>query len=74
MEASKRELNQMVEVVTIAIPREIDTYQFYMNAAKRSVGENAKKLFEALAQQEKAHENLLKGLLDEIKTELRGKS
>lgn len=71
MEATKQELNQMVEIVTLAIPREVDTYNFYMNAARRSTGEQSRKLFEALAQQEKAHETLLRDLLEEIKRELK---
>jgi len=71
MGATKQELQQMIEVVTLAIPREMDTYQFYANAAERSTGQESRNLFESLAQQEKVHEALLRDLLEDLQNQIK---
>jgi len=70
MTATRKELNEMIEAVTLAIPREIEAQNAYLKAARLSSGEESKKLFLALAQQEKGHEKVLKDLLSRLKKEL----
>jgi len=70
MAPTRKELNEMIEVVTLAIPREIEAQHSYRKAAERASGEEARKLFLSLAQQEKGHEKVLKDLLARLKKQL----
>ncbi|MGA1862791.1 rubrerythrin [Deferribacter thermophilus] len=63
-------LEQMIEVVLIRIPKEIEAMRFYKSAAEKAVDENAKKLFESLAEQEKGHEAELRRILENLKAQL----
>ena len=67
---SIKSLEEMIQVVLLAIPREIQAYEFYMSAAKKSPNDSSRELFICLAEQEKGHEASLKKILDELKTEL----
>ena len=70
MSLTKKDLREMIEVVTLAIPREVEAYNAYMKAANASKAEESRKLFIALAQQEKGHEKVLKDLLEDLKKQL----
>lgn len=63
-------LEEMIQVVLLAIPTEISAYEFYMNAALKSTSDSSRELFESLARQEKGHEAELHRILAETKTEL----
>lgn len=65
-----REIEEMIEVVLLAIPREISAREFYLSAAKKSTSEGARDLFLDLANQEKGHEAELKKILHELQDEL----
>ena len=65
-----RELEEMIQVVLLAIPREISAREFYHHAAKKAVSENSRQLFADLAEQEKGHEAELRRILIELREEL----
>ncbi len=65
-----KEIKEIIEVVVLAIPREIESHKFYLRAARRSSGEESQKLFHDLAQEEKEHEKKLKNLLSDLKEQL----
>jgi len=65
-----RELEEMIQVVLLAIPREISAREFYLRAAKKAVSDSSRELFVELAEQEKGHEAELRRILDELKAEL----
>ena len=71
MSEKKKELNEMIEAVLLAIPREISAQEFYLNIAKRTTSDASKKMFLFLADQEKMHEAKLRNLLAELQTELK---
>ena len=74
MASSGRDLKEMIEVITIAIPREIESYNYYKKAAERAESKEAKRLFDFLALQEKGHEQALKKLLSDLKYQSKGKN
>ncbi len=63
-------LEEMIEIVLLAIPREISAYEFYLNAAGKSTTDSSRDLFVTLANQEKGHEAELKKILGDLKSEL----
>ncbi len=65
-----REIQEMIQVVLLAIPREISAREFYLRAANRAVSDNSRELFTELAEQEKGHEAELRRILEELKEEL----
>ena len=58
-----REMKKIIEIATIAIPKERDARNFYLQAAKSSPGEMSQQIFESLAAQEEEHEARLKALI-----------
>lgn len=50
----------MIEIVLIAIAREVQAYKYYTGALKRAKDENAKEMFLHFAEQKKIHESKLK--------------
>lgn len=70
MEDRIRELREMIEVVLIAIPREIQSYELYANSIRKATSPAAKRMFQYLAGQEKMHEAKLQAHLAELKAEL----
>lgn len=65
-----RELEEMIQVVLLAIPREVSAREFYLQAARKAVSDNSRELFADLAEQEKGHEAELRRILVELKEEL----
>lgn len=63
-------LEEMMQVVLIRIPKEVEAMRFYLSAAEKSVSSSSKELFENLARQEKGHEAELRRILGDIKNEL----
>ncbi len=66
-----KELEEMIQVVLLAIPREISAREFYLQAARKAVSDSSRELFSDLAEQEKGHEAELRRILVELKTELK---
>ena len=52
-----RELEEMIEVVLLRIPREAEAMKYYISAAKRISSKTSKELFFCLAEEEAGHEN-----------------
>jgi rubrerythrin len=63
-------LEEMIQVVLLAIPRENSACEFYLNAAEKAVTDSSREMSHTLADQEKGHEAELKKILDELKSEL----
>jgi rubrerythrin len=71
-DATREELEEMMQVVLLAIPREIAARELYLSAAKKTKNEAAKKMFLTLAEQEKGHEKWLREILLEMKGRIAG--
>ncbi len=67
----RKALEEMIEIITLSIPREIDSRALYMDAAKKAATEDSKNLFLTLAKQEKGHESMLRNILEVVKEELK---
>lgn len=65
-------IEEMIQVVLLAIPRETDAYEFYKGATKKATNDRSRDLFAVLARQEKGHEAELKRVLHDLKSELNG--
>jgi rubrerythrin len=61
-----KELEELLETITIAIAREKASIVFYSNAYDKAVSENAQKTFSLLIEEEKAHEIKLREQLQKI--------
>lgn len=66
-----KEIKEMIQVVLLAIPREISARKFYLNAAQKATGDKSREMFIQLAEQEKEHETKLRNILETLKTELK---
>lgn len=67
-----RELEDMIEIVLISIPREISAREFYLNSVQKFREGPARELFSDLAEQEYGHEAELRKILKRLKLELEG--
>ena len=65
-------VKEMIQVVLLAIPREISSRDFYLSAAKKATSDDSRELFEFLAQQEMGHEAELRRILANLKNDLEG--
>jgi len=65
-----KELEMMIEIVLISIPREIFAREFYLNSVKKFRSGPSKELFTDLAEQEKGHEAELRKILKRLRNEL----
>lgn len=65
-----RALEEMIEVVLLAIPREHSARDFYLHAAGKATSEESRELFFSLATQEIGHEAELRRILANLKAEL----
>ncbi|MBM4371296.1 MAG: rubrerythrin [Deltaproteobacteria bacterium] len=65
-----RELRYVLEVATLAIPREREARDRYLGAARRAPGEMARRIFEEMARQEEQHEAQLRALITHLEEEL----
>lgn len=71
MNYTLEELEEMKQVILIAIPKEISARDFYLNAAKKFKTEESKQLFIYLSDQEKGHEASLRKILIEIEENIK---
>lgn len=65
-----RELEEIAEVISLAIAREQASIEFYNNAYDKAVSENAKRVFSLLLEQEKGHEAKLRAQLYELRSQI----
>jgi len=66
-----KELKEMIEVLILAIPREIASQQFYQAAVEKATSETTRKFFLSLVEQEKSHEANLTKILNNLQMELK---
>ncbi len=71
MDYTLEELEEMKEILLIAIPKEISARDFYLNAAKKFKTQESVQLFLSLAEQEKGHEASLRKILAEIEDNIK---
>jgi rubrerythrin len=65
-----RELEERLEALVIAIPKEIAAHKFYLDLANSSQHEGARKMFLELADQEFGHKQSLEKVVKEIQNEI----
>lgn len=58
-----KEIKRIIQIATIAIPKERDAHNFYLQAAENSPGEMSRQIFQSLADQEEEHEARLNALI-----------
>lgn len=66
-----KELKEMIEVLILAIPREIASQQFYQAAVDKATSETTRKFILSLIEQEKSHEANLTKILNNLQMELK---
>lgn len=66
-----KELEEMIEVVVLSIPREIASQKYYQNALKKASGDSARKLFKSFIKEETRHEASLRKILNDLQNELK---
>jgi rubrerythrin len=65
-----KELEDIAEVISIAIAREQSSIEFYSIAYDRAVSEKAKGIFALFLEQENGHEANLRAQLHELRSEI----
>jgi rubrerythrin len=65
-----KELEDIAEVISIAIAREQSSIEFYSIAYDKAVSEAAKKIFAMFLEQENGHEANLRAQLHELRSEI----
>lgn len=66
----RKDLERKIEALVIAIPREAESYDFYMQLAREYSDQASKEMFTLLAEQEKKHEKTLKAILADLEGKL----
>ncbi len=66
-----KELEEMIEVVLLSIPREIASQKYYQKALEKASSDTTMKFFKTLVKEEKGHEATLKKILKDLQTELK---
>ena len=65
-----KDLEELAEIISIAIAREKKSIKYYTEAYKKAKTETARRVFSLLIEQEKAHEAKLRAQLHEINSEI----
>jgi rubrerythrin len=66
-----KELEEMIEVVLLSIPREIASQKYYQKALEKASSDTTMKFFKTFVEEEKRHEADLKKILKDLQTELK---
>lgn len=66
----RRDLENKIEALCIAIPRESAAYDYYMELADQYKDVTSRDMFLFLARQEKMHRERLEGLMAELEEKL----
>lgn len=70
MSDQTKELEDIAEVISIAIAREQSSIEFYSIAYDKAISEKAKKIFALFLEQENGHEANLRAQLHELRMEI----
>lgn len=66
-----RELKKKIEALVIAIPRELEAYEFYLDLAEKSADDApSKEMFMFLAKQELFHRDHLERIMNDLQIQL----
>ncbi len=65
-----KDLEELAEIISIAIAREKASVDYYTQAYKKARTETGRRVFSLLIEQEKGHEAKLRGELHEINSEI----
>jgi len=65
-----KDIERKIEALVIAIPRELEAYEYYMELHVQYTDPASKEMFLFLAKQEKSHQEQLERLLGTLETEL----
>lgn len=66
----RKDLERKIEALIIAIPREAESYDFYMQLAHEYSDQASKEMFTLLAEQEKKHQRTLEAILAGLEGQL----
>ncbi len=66
----RKDLERKIEALVIAIPRESESYDFYMKLAAEYPDEASKEMFTFLANQEQMHQEALERILANLEEKL----
>jgi len=66
-----KELEEMIEVVLLSIPREIASQKYYQKALEKASSDTTMNFFKTFVEEEKRHEADLKKILKDLQTELK---
>lgn len=65
-----KDLKTKIEALVIAIPRELDAYEYYIDLAEKYEDQTSKEMFMFLAKQELYHRDMLERMLNELQQKL----
>jgi len=65
-----KDLEELAEIISIAIAREKASVEYYTQAYKKARTETFRRVFSLLIEQEKGHEDKLRGQLREINSQI----
>lgn len=65
-----KELEEQLEALVIALPKEEAAYRFYLDLVNSAKNEGARKMFLQLADQELGHKRSLEKVVDDIQKEI----
>ncbi|MBF0169665.1 MAG: hypothetical protein HQK87_01025 [Nitrospinae bacterium] len=65
-----KDLKAKIEALIIAIPRELEAYEYYMEMAERYEDESSREMFIFLAKQELSHRDVLEKILNDLERAL----
>ncbi len=65
-----RELEEQLEALVIAVPKEEAAHDFYLKLANSTKHEGTRKMFLQLAEQEEGHKRSLEQVVDQIQGEI----
>lgn len=65
-----KDLKSKIEALVIAIPRELEAYEYYVDLAEKYDDQSSREMFLFLAKQELAHKDTLERILSELQSKL----
>lgn len=65
-----KDIKAVIQVATIALPKERDSSRQYRNAARNAPGFLSKRIFEEMAEEEEQHQRKLEALIMLLEDEL----
>jgi len=65
-----KDLKAKIEAIVIAIPRELEAYEYYVDLAGKYEDQASREMFLFLAKQELAHKDALERILNDLQSKL----